>query len=93
MPQYRVHLLPPAIEAIRHLPPALKRDMKQACRILADDPHAGEPLQRELRGLWKYRIRRFRVVYRLVANERIIQILAIGPRANIYDVVRGFYRN
>lgn len=70
----------------------IKRDAKQAMRILCDDPHAGEPLQRELHGLWKYRIRRFRVVYRIVADERLIHILAVGPRTNVYDVVRGLHR-
>ena len=31
--------------------------------LMSNEPGAGEPLQRELAGLWKYRVRRFRVVY------------------------------
>ena len=85
---YQIDILPPAEYALRHLPPAIKRDAKQALRILREDPHAGEPLERELRGLWKYRIRAFRVVYRIKADQRLIQVLGVGPRGTIYDLIR-----
>ena len=76
-----------------HLPPAIKRDAKQALRILGEDPHAGEPLERELHGLWKYRIRAFRLVYRIHAERRLIQVLGVGPRGTIYDAIRALIRH
>ena len=85
---YQVRIPPHLAAALAQLPPAVKRDAREACRVLSCDPHAGDPLERELRGLRKYRIRSFRVVYRIMAAERMIQILAIGPRHTIYDVVR-----
>ena len=90
MVSYRVSIPPHVAVVIAHLPPAIKRDAKQAFRILSHDPRAGQPLERELKGLWKYRIRSFRVVYRIMAEERLIQIMAVGPRGTIYDVVRAF---
>ena len=93
MPRYHVAIPPGVAELISHLPPAVKRDARQAIRILCDDPRAGEPLQRELHGLWKYRIRRFRIIYRIVPEERLLQVMAVGARTNIYDVVRSLYHS
>ena len=93
MVQYRIDILPPAADVLAHLPPAIKRDAKQALRILSKDPRAGEPLERELRELWKYRIRSFRIVYRIVAEQRLIQVIGVGPRGTIYDVIRTLIRH
>ena len=83
--------IPPHVAAVMaHLPPSIKRDARQALRVLCDDPQAGEPLQRELRGLRKYRIRAFRVVYRIVTSQRLIQIMAVAPRETVYDMVRAY---
>lgn len=93
MVRYRVSIPPHVADVLTHLPPAIKRDAKQALRILSTDPHAGEPLEEELAGLWKYRIRSFRIVYRLVAEQRLIQVMGIGPRGTIYDMIRALIRH
>lgn len=87
---YQVSIPPQVAEVITGLPPAIKRDARQAFRVLCQAPRAGEPLQRELAGLWKYRIRAFRVVYRIAAHRRLIQVMAVGPRETVYDVVRAY---
>src|SRR3989338_7477054 len=85
--------IPPHVAAVlTHLPPAIKRDAKQALRILSTDPHAGDPLKKELVGLWKYRIRSFRIVYRIVAEPRMIRVMGVAPRSTIYDMVRAVIR-
>ena len=88
MAWYRVRIPPHVADVLTHLPPAVKRDAKQALQILSHDPHAGEPLEKELRGLWKFRIRSFRVVYRIVAGERLIQVMAVESRETVYETVR-----
>ena len=89
MRSYRVSIPPQVAEVLRHLPPAVKRDARQALRVLSHDPQAGLPLERELEGLRKYRIRSFRVVYRIAtAADRLIEVVAVGPRATVYDIVR-----
>lgn len=87
-----VSIPPHVADVLTHLPPAIKRDAKQALRILSEDPHAGEPLERELKGRWKYRLRSFRVVYRIVAPQRLIQVMAVGPRGTVYDAVWDYLR-
>ena len=84
----RISIPPHVAGSLTHLPPAIKRDAKQALRILSRDPHAGEPLEKELRGLWKFRIRSFRVVYRIVTEERLIRVMAVESRETVYDTVR-----
>ena len=81
--------VPPHLaEAIAHLPPAVKHDVKRALRVLSADPYAGTALQRELKGLWRYRLRSFRIVYRIVPEQRTLQIMSIGHRRTVYDIAR-----
>jgi len=78
--------IPPAVaERIRHLHPDLKRSVKQAIRALSADPNCGEPLQRELAGYWKFKVRRFRIVYRIDRAGRIVKVVAVGHRRTIYE--------
>ena len=85
MAGFRTAIPPRVAEAIRHLHPDLKRSVKQAIRILCRDPTCGEPLQKELDGYWKYRVRRFRIVYDFDRAGRIVRIVAVGPRSTIYE--------
>jgi mRNA interferase RelE/StbE len=76
--------IPPHVAArIRRLPPEVKQGVKEALRLLARDPRSGEPLRRELEGYWKYRVRRFRVVYQPIG--RIVRIVGVGHRRTIYE--------
>ncbi len=85
MAAYRPDIPPHVAEIVRHLPPDLKRSIKQALRSLSTDPFAGVPLLRELSGLWKYKARRFRIIYQLDRKARAIRILAIGHRREVYE--------
>ena len=40
---------------------------------------------RELDGLWKYRVRRFRIVYAIDRKARAIRLIAVGHRHSIYE--------
>ncbi len=92
MAGYRPNIAPHVAEVIRHLPPEVKRGVKAAIRALSNDPALGVPLQRELEGLSKYRVRRFRIVYAVDRSRRIIRIMAIGHRRAIYEEMADFVR-
>jgi mRNA interferase RelE/StbE len=85
MTGYRPDIPPPIAEIVRHLPPELKRDIKQALRSLSADPFFGTPLIGELRGLWRIKVRRFRIVYAPDRNTRLIRIFAIAHRREVYE--------
>jgi mRNA interferase RelE/StbE len=77
---------PPRVaETIRHLPPDIKRAVRSAIRMLSANPAAGAPLQRELKGLSKYRVRRYRIVYEVRQTEGVLRIIAVGLRTTIYE--------
>jgi len=52
--------------------------------LIAADPGAGKALGRELTGLSSYRVGRLRIVYRVALN-RIVELVAVGPRRTIYE--------
>ena len=85
MAVYRPDIPPHVAEIIRHLAPDLKRSIKQALRSLSSYPFSGAPLLRELAGLWKYKVRRFRIVYEIDRKKRMIKIFAIGHRREVYE--------
>ncbi len=85
MAAYRPDIPQHVADIIRHLPPDVKRSVKQALRSLSADPFAGAPLMRELSRLWRFKVRRFRIIYELDRKARIIRIFAIGHRREVYE--------
>jgi len=49
------------------------------------NPQLGESLIGNLSGLWKLRIGKYRVIYKIVENKLLILVLDLGHRKNIYD--------
>jgi mRNA-degrading endonuclease RelE of RelBE toxin-antitoxin system len=82
---YRLAIAPAVAERIRHLPPDVKRAIKAAIRAIAADPACGTALLRELESCMKYRVRRYRIVYRVDRTARVVAVLAVGHRHTIYD--------
>ena len=85
MAVYRAEIPPHVAEIVKHLPPEFKRAIKQALRSMSAAPFAGTPLIGELSGLWRIRVRRFRVVYEPDRRDRVIRIFAIGHRQEVYE--------
>ena len=84
---FRIDLPPHVAEVIRHLPPEVKQGVKAALRAVAEDPALGEPLRRDLEGFWKFRVRRYRLVYEVDRDARVVRIVAAGHRRGIYEEV------
>ena len=45
----------------------------------------GKALREEFEGLRSLRVSRLRIVYRILIQDRTVDIVAIGPRARIYE--------
>lgn len=52
---------------------------------LKDSPYLGKRLAGNLFGLWKLRIDKYRILYKIMENKLIIIILDIGHRKDIYN--------
>lgn len=95
-PVFRVRVPPDVARLVRGLHPDIKRKVRDALEQVIADPYSGKALKDELAGLHSFRVGRFRIVYR-IARGRQIELVAIGPRAVIYEetyrrVARGLVR-
>lgn len=72
MISFRPDIPPHVADVIRALHPELKQLIKAAIRAIVADPECGEPLKRELDGLQKYRVRRFRIVYAIARDKSFL---------------------
>ena len=68
----------------RGLHPQLKNKIRAALQEITVAPRTGKALKDELKGLWSYRIKRIRIIYRFT-SKKYIDIIAIGPRKYIYE--------
>jgi mRNA interferase RelE/StbE len=64
--------------------PVLKKRIKLAFNKILKDPYSGKALKEELDGLRSFRIKRFRIIYK-VSLKKVISIIALGPRKYIYE--------
>jgi len=82
---YRADIPLHIAEAIRSTNPELKLFIRAALDSIAANPASGEPLQGELSKYWKYRVRRFRIVYQIDRKARLVRIISIGHRREVYE--------
>ena len=82
---FRPDIPPHVSETIQPLSLDLKSSIKAAVRALCENPNEGAPLVKELKGLWKYRVRRFRIVYAIDQRRKVLRVMAIGHRRSVYE--------
>ncbi|MEK6651476.1 MAG: type II toxin-antitoxin system RelE/ParE family toxin [Nitrospirota bacterium] len=70
---------------VRTLHPDLKRKIKAALQTVLNDPLSGKALKDKLKGLQSFKVGKFRVVYKTLKDNGIIEVVAIGPRKTIYE--------
>jgi mRNA interferase RelE/StbE len=59
--------------------------VRAALRALSLNPHEGVPLVRELEGKWRYRVRRYRIVYEVDSKKRLLRVVAVAHRRDVYE--------
>ena len=73
---------------IRSLHPWIKPTIKKHIEDLKENPFSGKALERELSGYFSLRAKRFRVIYEIKDQEKIIQVHYVGYRKDIYQLLR-----
>jgi mRNA interferase RelE/StbE len=71
---------------IKKLHPRLKPLIKSKIGQIREDPYIGKSLERELSGYHSIRTKRYRIIYRILEDKRIIQIYYVGHRRDIYEL-------
>lgn len=83
---FQVKFTPTAFKAFTILHPNIKKQLKVALLELKKNPYAGKTLRDELSYHRSYKVKRYRVIYKIDENQQNIIIVALGHRRDIYDV-------
>ena len=71
------------------LKPAAAQIVNFCLPQLSKNPYLGVPLSGNLKGYWKYVFRlkgvSYRVAYQISEQEKVVLIIAIGPREKFYE--------
>ena len=66
------------------LPGEVKPRVVEALRETLMDPHVGVPLIGPLKGLWRVRIGKYRVIYEIDEKEKIVVFHDVDLRKRVY---------
>ena len=81
--------MPSAKRDLNRLKDAAASAVLEAIDHIADAPQRmGKPLRLELEGLWSARRGSYRVVCRIDEGKRLVQIITIDHRADVYRRAR-----
>jgi len=67
------------------LPKTVKEQIVKGLEKASSDPYSGTRLQGELAGLWRWRMGKYRVIYRIDEKENSLIFLDVGLRKSIYQ--------
>lgn len=91
MGQYSVdhrHITGESRRWLKHQDDSTWREIHKAIAQIAECPRGGRPTYGHLKGpdhcLWRYRHRRIRIVYDVDDGNRVIGLLRILPRRDVY---------
>jgi len=82
--RYIIRMPDETVRFIRGTHPQLKKKIRAALELIVSDPYVGKSLRDELEGLKSFKVSKFRIVYR-ISPQRIVELVAIGPRRIIYE--------
>ena len=86
--RYALRAAAAVTDPLRGLHPQIKRKLRAALAEIIADPYAGKALKDEIAGLWRFRVGKFRIVYRMrqsTTTNRCVDLVACGPRERIYE--------
>lgn len=90
MKAFAVGFTPHARTLIRRLPPSAKAPIHALIDKLPAEPSLGKPLRNELEGFYSIRHNRYRVIYEIDGDARLIIIHYVGLRQSVYDLFERF---
>jgi mRNA-degrading endonuclease RelE of RelBE toxin-antitoxin system len=87
--RWRIELMPSARRDLNRLKEAPASAVLETIDHIADAPkRIGKPLRLELEGFWSARRGSYRVVYRIDEARRLVEIITIDHRSDVYRRAR-----
>ncbi len=81
---YTVLLSSQAEKFYKKLRKTVRARVREALISLESRPHAEKRLHGDLRGNYSLRVEKLRIIYSISERDKIVQVIAIGPRKKIY---------
>ncbi len=88
MSKFSARYTPECARLISKLPPNIKRLVRATIDALLAKPTNATELTGELNGYWSYRVRRYRIIYRINEEECCIEVYHVGHRRDVYENLR-----
>ena len=85
---YRILYSETSRKQIKRLHPQIKASVKSTIKKIKENPFAGYWLEKELSGYLSIRTKRFRIIYKINEEKRIVEIHHVGHRKDIYELFR-----
>jgi mRNA-degrading endonuclease RelE of RelBE toxin-antitoxin system len=79
-----VLLTPAATKQLAKLPRVTHSSIFRQLNYLKENPFAGKPLKRNLKGHYSLKTWPYRIIYTIIKNKQIILITAIEHRQGVY---------
>jgi len=83
---YKINLTPTATQSFNDLHPEVRNQLKIALKALKQNPYSGKQLREELILFHSFKIKRYRIIYRVDDISQIVIIVALGHRRDIYEI-------
>jgi mRNA interferase RelE/StbE len=83
-----VKFTPEAAGLFAVLPPENKKMIKSGLKSLFQNPDSGGYLQEELSGFKSYKLKRYRIIYKISEEDNAIRIYHVGHRKDVYEQFR-----
>lgn len=84
---YQVH--EDAATQLHHLGPAVRKEiidwLEKRIHGCLDPEQFGKPLRQSRHGLWRYRVRDYRLLCRLEKRVLVVVVVTVGHRSVVYD--------
>ena len=84
----RIRFTPEAGKLLSKFHPEIKKLIKGAIKDLQNEPHAGHDLEEELSGFNSFRVKRYRIVYKINEEQNSLDIYYAGHRRDVYEQFR-----
>ena len=88
MIKLKIRFTPEAARSLSELHPENKKLIKAGLQEIQQAPYSGHDLQEELSGFKSYRLKRYRILYKINEEEDIIEVYYVGHRRDVYEQFR-----
>lgn len=85
---YKIEFDEAAIKDLDSLTPKARKQISEAVKKLKEDPRSAGSKLKGYKNLYRLRTGDYRIVYAIEDDVLVILIIAVGPRKEIYDLLK-----